>query len=126
MLDAAGVRLGVDYPKRIITDLPAARAKTVRALLDMRARALHRNDAGGYDLIELPLTGETTRVFTKQEFRLATDGTPKPPPSPAVGRSRAGRGSAPPPGGAPGAERGVAVGGARPGPPAGRRRRRAR
>ena len=92
MLDAAGVRLGVDYPKRIITDLPAARAKTVRALLDMRARAPHRNDAGGYDLIELPHTGKTTRVFTKQEFRLATDGTPKPPP-PADGRGR-GRGSA--------------------------------
>ena len=68
---------GVDYPERILTDLPAARAKTVRALLDMRARALHRNDAGGYDLIELPLTGQTTRVFTKQEFRLSADGTSK-------------------------------------------------
>lgn len=36
------------------------------------------NDAGGYDLIALP-SGRITRVFTKEEFRLAADGTAKPP-----------------------------------------------
>jgi hypothetical protein len=39
---------------------------------------MHLNDAGGYDLIVLP-SGGTTRVFTKEEFRLGADGSAKPP-----------------------------------------------
>lgn len=39
---------------------------------------MHLNDAGGYDLIVLP-SGCTTRVFTKEEFRLCANGCSKPP-----------------------------------------------
>ena len=47
-------------------------------------------DAGGYDLITLP-SGERTRVFTKQEFRIDSAGQPKPAPSGRAG-GRAARG----------------------------------
>lgn len=82
VLVAGGVALGDTYPERIVIDLEAARAQTVQALLDARAAHLDRNDAGGYDLIKLP-SGETTRVFTKQEFRLSATGQPMPPPPPS-------------------------------------------
>ncbi len=54
-------------------------------LLDARRAALHMNDSGGYDVIALP-SGRTTRVFTKEEFRLGADGLVKPPQK---GKSRA-------------------------------------
>jgi hypothetical protein len=85
VLSKAGVTLGVDYPHRILDDLPAARRQTVGALLRMRAASLDRNDPGGYDLITLP-SGESTRVFTKQEFRLNAAGQPKPPPPTSRGK----------------------------------------
>ena len=45
----------------------------------------HWNDAGGYDIITLP-SGTTTRVFTKEEYRIGADGaTPA-----ARGRGRGG------------------------------------
>ena len=44
VLAQAGVRLGVSYPHRIVSDLPAARRVTVRALLARRAAALDFND----------------------------------------------------------------------------------
>ena len=75
MLAQAGVRLGVSYPHRIVSDLPAARRATVRALLATRAAALDFNDPGGYDLVTVD--GTRTRVFTKQEFRLDANGQPK-------------------------------------------------
>ena len=75
MLAQAGVRLGVSYPHRIVSDLPAARRVTVRALLATRAAALDFNDPGGYDLVTVD--GTRTRVFTKQEFRLDANGQPK-------------------------------------------------
>ena len=78
VLASAGVSLGGNYPERILTDLPAARKQTVDALLAMRAAALDKNDANGYDLIMLP-SGESTRVFTKQEFRLNAKGEPPAP-----------------------------------------------
>jgi len=37
------------------------------------------NDSGGYDIIALP-SGRSTRIFTKEEFRLGADGLVKPPP----------------------------------------------
>ena len=95
VLARASVQLGVTYPHRIIEDLAAARRITVptmfpalselpgwltcaqvESLLDARRSALHMNDAGGYDLIVLP-SGRITRVFTKEEFRLGSDGTVK-------------------------------------------------
>jgi len=75
VLAQAGVRLGVSYPHRIVSDLPAARRVTVRALLATRAAALDFNDPGGYDLVTVD--GTRTRVFTKQEFRLDANGQPK-------------------------------------------------
>ena len=67
--------MGVSYPHRIVSDLPAARRVTVRALLATRAAALDFNDPGGYDLVTVD--GTRTRVFTKQEFRLDANGQPK-------------------------------------------------
>ena len=51
----------------------------------MRRGAPQFNDAGGYDIITLP-SGTTTRVFTKEEYRIGADGaTPA-----ARGRGRGG------------------------------------
>ena len=84
-LAAAGVKLGANYPERIVVDLEAARRGTVGALLRMRRGAPQFNDAGGYDIITLP-SGTTTRVFTKEEYRIGADGaTPA-----ARGRGRGG------------------------------------
>ena len=44
--------------------------------LEARRSALHMNDSGGYDLIVLP-SGRTTRVFTKEEFRIGGGGVVK-------------------------------------------------
>ena len=95
VLVKAGVELGGTYPERILVDLPAARRETVGALLEMRAASLEKNDPGGYDLITLPTTGEVTRVFTKQEYRLTASGQPKPPPAfQGIGGRARGAGSA--------------------------------
>ena len=72
-LATAGVKLGANYPERIVVDLEAARRGTVGALLRMRRGAPQFNDAGGYDIITLP-SGTTTRVFTKEEYRIGADG----------------------------------------------------
>jgi hypothetical protein len=50
----------------------------VEWLLETRRTALHNNDSGGYDIITLP-SGDRTRVFTKEEFRLGADGLVKLP-----------------------------------------------
>ena len=84
VLAKAGVALGRDYPERIVVDLHAAREQTVGALLAMRAAALEHNDGRGYDLIRPP-SGESTCVFTKQEFRLDAAGQRKEAP-PRVSR----------------------------------------
>ena len=76
VLAASGIRLGETYPERIVSDLKAARADAVAAVVEMRRRSLQVNDAGGYDTVTLP-NGIQTRVFTKQEFRLNRDGTRK-------------------------------------------------
>ena len=70
-LAKAGVALGETYPLRVV-DLAAERALSTAAVLAMRARHPRRNDAGGYDVVELP-GGATTRVFTKKEYRLPAD-----------------------------------------------------
>ena len=88
-LREAEVVIGVTYPHRIVADLAAARAQTVTALRACRAAHLEHNDAGGYDLITLP-SGERTRVFTKQEFRLDAAGRPKPIDPARSGGGRAG------------------------------------
>lgn len=67
------------YPHRIVADLAAERRTSVEAVLQMRRLAPELNDAGGYDTIQLP-GGQTTRVFTKQEFRIDAAGNVKPPP----------------------------------------------
>ena len=56
-----------------MTDLEAARKKTMNRVLKMRRANLSRNDSGGYDLIVLP-DGRKTRVFTKKSFRLDREG----------------------------------------------------
>jgi hypothetical protein len=104
VLSQARVQLGVTYPHRVIEDLAAARRITVRSCvlccplfldivskrlprivtlihqvewaLEARRSALHMNDSGGYDLIALP-SGRTTRVFTKEEFRIGGGGVVK-------------------------------------------------
>ena len=70
-LAKAGVVLGETYPLRVV-DLAAERALSTASVLAMRARHPRRNDAGGYDVVELP-GGATTRVFTKREYRLPAD-----------------------------------------------------
>uniref|UniRef100_A0A7S4PQ27 Photolyase/cryptochrome alpha/beta domain-containing protein n=1 Tax=Guillardia theta TaxID=55529 RepID=A0A7S4PQ27_GUITH len=72
-LSAAGVKLGETYPHRVITDLRGARAETVTAMLEMRRKNQAYNDERGYDLINLP-TGEKTKVFTREEFRIDRKG----------------------------------------------------
>eukprot|EP01079_Euglenida_sp_SAG-EU17-18_P012089 gene12089-2204_t len=73
---SAGVVLGQNYPHRVVVDLQAARKVTVAWLLEARATSQERNDPGGYDLISLP-DGSTTRVFTKEEFRIDSKGNVK-------------------------------------------------
>ena len=90
-LAAAGVELGKTYPHRIVEDLVAERRASVEAVLEMRRRAPQFNDAGGYDCIQLP-SGQTTRVFTKQEYRIDASGKVKPPPPRLPGAGGAGRG----------------------------------
>jgi len=91
-LSAAGVILGVTYPHRVVTALAAEREASVEAVLQMRRLASQFNDAGGYDSIQLP-GGQTTRVFTKQEYRLDASGNVKPPPPPrAASAGGGGRG----------------------------------
>jgi hypothetical protein len=91
-LSASGVQLGVTYPHRVVTDLAAERGASVEAVLQMRRLASQYNDAGGYDCIQLP-GGQTTRVFTKQEYRLDASGNVKPPPPPrAASADGGGRG----------------------------------
>jgi hypothetical protein len=52
---------------------------------------MHMNDSNGYDLIILP-TGCTTRVFTKEEFRLGANGSVKPKSQPKTQQSRSNHG----------------------------------
>jgi hypothetical protein len=64
---------------------------SVKQVLAMRRAALQYNDEGGYDLIRLP-TGNITRVFTKQEYRLDSAGPDHwavnpTPPHPLVART---------------------------------------
>ena len=89
-LAEARVALGETYPVRVVEDVAAAREATREAVLAMRRAAPSYNDAGGYDLIDLP-GGVTTRVFTRQDLRLNRDGTLKPPP-PKRGDAAGGRG----------------------------------
>ena len=95
-LEKAGVVLGETYPHRIVEDLGAERAASRAAVLRMRQANQRFNDAGGYDLIELP-GGSLHRVFTKQEYRIDRDGKLKPPPPRRNGgggrsKARGGRG----------------------------------
>ena len=75
-LAAAGVELGVTYPRRVIEDLAGARAENVAAIVDVKVAAGEaRNDAAGYDLIDLPpgsavgVKGNVMRLFTVQRYR---------------------------------------------------------
>ena len=72
-LEAAGVVLGVTYPRRIVENLNLEREKSVDAVLEMRRNSQEYNDDGGYDIIELP-SGDRTKVFTKKEFRIDRGG----------------------------------------------------
>ena len=68
-LERANVRLGVDYPHRIITNLQGERQFTVDAVLKMRRKAQNFNSDRGYDLICLP-NGVKTVVFTRKCYRI--------------------------------------------------------
>jgi hypothetical protein len=93
-LAEAGVELGGgqtgggSYPLRVVTDLKAERAASVAAVLEMRRAHQDLNDARGYDLITLP--GRTTKVFTKEEFRISKSGDVLPPPPRRKGGKGAG------------------------------------
>ncbi|CAK0813290.1 unnamed protein product, partial [Prorocentrum cordatum] len=95
VLAHAGVQLGASYPERCIADLAAAREEAKEATLAARrsVAATWMNDAEGYDVVALP-DGTATKLFTRRELRLTSDGRPltpaaRPPPQPG----RAGRAS---------------------------------
>ena len=76
-LEAAGVKLGTEpgcYPTRVVSDLGAERDASVAAVLEMRRAHQHHNDPRGYDSIVLP-NGNTTKVFTKEEYRISKSGS---------------------------------------------------
>ena len=122
VLAAAGVELGATYPARVVVDLAAERRASVAAVLQMRRAHQDCNDARGYDIITLPTvaatggsvaqphkfgtTGSagggavTTRVFTKEEYRISKAGKVLPPPPPR-GRRNTGGGSKAATGGKP-------------------------
>lgn len=58
----------------IVVDLQAARARTLESTLVMRRANPEFNDSNGYDVIVLS-GGQRTRVFTKREYRLPTEGS---------------------------------------------------
>lgn len=93
LLSSNGVHLGVTYPNRCIKDLAAARQEAKRATLDMRRgiAATWMNDRDGYDVIALP-DGSTTKVFTKQEYRLSKSGVANPSPASKGKGARKGQG----------------------------------
>ena len=76
VLSNAGVVLGSTYPNRICMDISAARGRTTACVLDMRRNNMKLNDEGGYDVIVLP-NGERSRVFTRKDLRLNSDGSVK-------------------------------------------------
>lgn len=75
VLRAASVRLGENYPRRVVRDLAPARrasADAVRAMQQREtSRAWHNTD--GYDLVRVVLPAEGAsrlqHVFTRREFR---------------------------------------------------------
>ncbi len=73
LLQSAGVALGETYPRRIVSDLKAERAKSVQSVLSMRRQNQQFNSDRGYDLIKLP-NGKQTVVFTKKEYRIDEHG----------------------------------------------------
>lgn len=93
VLADAGVELGIDYPHRVVVDLKAERRLSVAAVLKMRRASQQWNDDGGYDLVKLP-NGQSTRVFTKQEYRITKAGAriPVKTGGRGLGRGSGGRG----------------------------------
>ena len=76
VLADARVELGSSYPNRICTDISAARGRTTACVLEMRRNNMKFNDEGGYDVIVLPC-GISSRVFTRKDLRLNSDGSVK-------------------------------------------------
>ena len=75
-LAAAGVELGVTYPRRMLENLAAAKAQSAADIIDVKVAAgRDRNDAAGYDIIDLPkgsttgVQGSRMRLFTVQTYR---------------------------------------------------------
>lgn len=93
VLIAANVRLGETYPRRVVEDLVAERRASVESVLEMRRANQSLNDDKGYDLITVtpPSSSSrpfTSRVFTKEEYRIKRCGAVMPPPSRGRGGGR--------------------------------------
>ena len=87
VLRKANVDLGSTYPHRVVTDLVGERRRSVEAVLEMRRANQIHNDGKGYDIIEIPSSPSsasssffTSRVFTKEEYRIGRSGEVLPPP----------------------------------------------
>eukprot|EP00941_MAST-03F_sp_MAST-3F-sp1_P001735 g1735.t1 len=76
-LKKAGIKLGKNYPDRIVTDLQRERRIRNNSILKMRRKHQNRNDDNGYDLIMLS-DKTLQRVFTKKSFRIDRSGNVKP------------------------------------------------
>jgi hypothetical protein len=93
VLAAAGVTLGRHYPRRIVTDLEAARRGSLEAVVAMRRGAAGRRYVlpDGHDALPLP-DGRFARAITRVDYRQmaqqvgASDGRSQPalPPLPPV------------------------------------------
>merc|ERR1711907_662850 len=53
LLAAAGVRLGGNYPRPIISDLETCRVKSFDAVMEVRRRVEGRNHRGGHESMQL-------------------------------------------------------------------------
>ena len=69
-LAAAGVELGRDYPKRIVTDLEGARREALKAVIDVRKAHPEYVLPDGNEALPLPEPGRTARCITRVDYRM--------------------------------------------------------
>lgn len=74
VLAAAGVILGKHYPKRILTDLEAARQNSLAAVVELRRTGEGAKHVlpDGHEAFEMP-NGRTARLITRIDYRLMAE-----------------------------------------------------
>ena len=72
-LAAAGVALGRDYPKRIVSDLEDARRKSLKAVVDVRRAHPEYVLPDGNEALPLPEPGRTARCITRVDYRMMSE-----------------------------------------------------